>query len=426
MPNQLKLAYLLSRFPYLTETFILREMLELRRHGTDVHVFSMLPPLPTPVHQEVKEMMPYVHYSPFLLSQKLVLAHLYFLLFSPLNYIRAFLKAIWQVYREPLVLLRVLITFPKSVYFAKQIKDLDIDHIHAHFIWINGIAASIAHDLTGVTFSLHPHAFDLFTRDQADVRRQLELANGVVTVAEYHRRYIANLCPRWPPKDIKVVHYGLDPAEFMPAHVPVEDDTVRIISVGSLYEKKGHEYLIDACAQLARKGHAFRCSIVGSGLLYDALQARINEHGLQDSVSLLGAKTQADVKNLYRQSDLFVLACVVAQHGDRDGMPNVLLEAMSMRLPVVTTPVTGIPELVRDGETGLLVPERDAQALACAIERLINDNALRRKLGQQGRQAVLSGFDIHHTIAQLVAAFQEIHSRDQKGGPALAQPSGAP
>jgi colanic acid/amylovoran biosynthesis glycosyltransferase len=414
MPNQLKLAYLLSRFPYLTETFILREMLELRRRGMDVHVFSMLPPLPTPVHQEVAEMMPYVHYSPFVLSGKLVLAHLYFLLCSPLAYMRAFLKAVWQSYREPLVLLRVLITFPKSVYFAKQMQDLGIDHIHAHFTWINGIAARVAYDLTGITFSLHPHAFDLFTRDQVDVRRQLELANGVVTVSEYHRHYIADLCPRWPPQDIKVVHYGLDPAEFVPAHVPAEDGAVRIISVGSLYEKKGHEYLIDACARLKEKGYAFRCSIVGGGPLYDALQARINEHGLQDHVSLLGAKTQADVKNLYRQSDLFVLACVVAQSGDRDGMPNVLLEAMSMQLPAVTTPVTGIPELVCDGETGLLVPERDAHALACAIERLINDQTLRCKLGQQGQQAILSGFDIHHTIAQLEAAFQEFHGSPQR------------
>ena len=159
MPNKLNVAYILSRFPYLTETFILREMLLLRKFGLDVHIFSMFPPLPTPVHQQAQEMMPYVHYSPFLLSGRLILAQLYFLLRSPIKYIRAFLMAIWQAYQEPLVLLRVLMTFPKSVYFARQMKDLGIDHIHAHFVWVNGIAARIAHDLTGITFSLHPHAF---------------------------------------------------------------------------------------------------------------------------------------------------------------------------------------------------------------------------------------------------------------------------
>jgi glycosyltransferase involved in cell wall biosynthesis len=371
----------------------------------------MLPPLPAPIHQEVQEMMPYVHYSPFLLSGKLILAQFSFVLRSPIRYLRALAMAIWQTWQEPLVLLRTLMTFLKSVYFAKQIQDLGIGHIHAHFVWINGIAARVAHDLIGVTFSLHPHAFDLFTREQNSVRRQLRLATGVVTVSEYHRQYIADLCPHWSPSQIKVVHYGLDPAEFTPAPVPPEDGTARIISVGSLYEKKGHEYLIDACAKLAEKGYKFRCLIVGSGMRQSKLQARIDAHGLQDCILLLGAKTQTEIKQLYRQSDLFVLACVVAQSGDRDGMPNVLLEAMAHEIPVVTTMVTGIPELVHDGVTGLLVPERDAGALAHALERLINDAGLRRKLGRQGRQIVVSGFDIHNTAAQLAAAFQEFRQR---------------
>ena len=408
MEHRLKVAYILSRFPYLTETFILREMLMLRELGLDVHVFSMFPPLPTPVHEQAQEMMPYVHYSPFLLSTKLILAHLQFLFCSPIRYVGALFRAICQTYRERAVLLRVLMVFPKSVYFAKHMQDLGIDHIHAHFVWINGIAARIARDLTGITFSLHPHAFGLFMRDQESVRRQLELADGIVTISEYHRQYIADLCPRWSPEHVEVVHCGLDPEEFKPAYAPPDDGVVRIISVGSLYPKKGHEYLIDACAQLAKKGYAFHCSIVGAGPLEDALKARISEHGLQDCVMLLGPRKQEDVKDLYRKSDVFALACVVARSGDRDGIPTVLLEAMATRLPVVTTPVTGIPELVRDGETGLLVPERDAHALACALERLIHDETLRHILGRRGRQAVLSGFDLHQTAAQLVRFFQDI------------------
>jgi len=411
MPNTPKVAYILSRFPCLTETFILREMVLLRQLGLDVQIFSMLPPLPTPIHRQAQEMMPYVHYSPFLLSSKLILAQLHFLLRSPIRYVRALFRAVWQTYRERSVLMRVLAWFPKSVYFARQMQDLKIDHIHAHFVWVNGIAAQIASDLTGITYSLHPHAFGLFMRDQESVRRQLELATGIVTVSEYHRRYIARLCPRWFPQDVHVVHYGLDPTEFTPAPVPAEEDTVRIISVGSLIEKKGHEYLIDTCAEMAEKEIPFRCAIVGNGPRQSTLQVRIDEHGLQDRVSLLGAKTQTEVKELYRQSDIFVLACVVARSGDRDGMPNVLLEAMAMQLPVVTTPVTGIPELVLDGETGLLVPERDVHALTQAIERLINDTPLRHKLGQQGRQAVLAGFDIHQTAAQMAAVFQRIRAR---------------
>lgn len=417
MSNTLKVAYLLLRFPHLTETFILREMVLLRRLGLGVHVFSLIPPLPTHVvHKQVQEMMPYSHYSPFLLSARLILAQFYFLFRSPMRYMRALFRAIWQACPEPRALLRVLMTFPKSVYFARQMQDLGIDHIHAHFVWTNGIAARIASDLTGITFSLHPHAWGLFMRDQKSVRRQLELATGIVTVSEYHRQYIADLCPRWSPAEIRVVHYGLDPTEFAPAHVPPEDGVVRIISVGSLFEKKGHGYLIDACAQLAERRIPFRCSIVGDGSVRSALQARIDQHNLGDRVSLLGAKTQAEVKDLYRHSDIFALACVVARSGDCDGMPNVLLEAMSMQIPVITTPVAGIPELVHDGETGLLVPERDAHALARAMERLINDESLRHEMGRRGREAVLAGFDIHQTAAQLAAVFHEFCERGRKAG----------
>jgi colanic acid/amylovoran biosynthesis glycosyltransferase len=409
MSNKLKVAYFLLRFPYLTETFILREMIFLRKLGLDVHVFTMAPPRPTPIHRQVQEMMPYVHDSPFLLSGKLILAQLYFLFHSPIKYVRALFRAVWQTWPEPAALLRALAIFPKSVYFAKQIQELKIDHIHAHFVWVNGVAAQIAADLTGITFSLHPHAWGLFMRNQESVRRQLELADGVITVSEYHRQYIADLCPRWSPEDIRIVHYGLDPTEFTPAHVPPEDNMMRILSVGSLFEKKGHKYLIDACAQLVEKGYMFYCPIVGGGPLQSTLQAHIERCHLQNHVSLLGVKKQEEVRDLYRHSDIFVLACVVAQDGDRDGMPNVLLEAMAMQIPLVTTPVTGIPELIHDGQTGLLVPERDANALAGAIEQLINDQALRHKLGQQGRQAVLADFDIRQTAAQLATAFQDIH-----------------
>lgn len=384
-------------------------MVELRRLGLQVHIFSMLSPLPQPIHEQVQEMMPYVHYSPFLLSMELILAQFYFLGRVPLKYLRAFFTAIWQTYREPKVLLRVLLIFPKSVYFARQFQKLKIDHIHVHFVWVNGIAAQIISDLTGIPFSLHPHAFGIFSRDQESVRRQLALANGVVSVSEYHRQYIANLCPRWLPEQISIIHYGLDPAEFTPVRTPVSDKRIRIISVGSLYEKKGHEYLIEACNLLTQKGYDFQCTIVGAGPLKESLQARIDGYGLQRHVLLLGPKKQTEVQLLYQQADIFALACVVAKSGDRDGMPNVLLEAMALELPVVTTPVTGNPELVLDGQTGLLAIERDAQSLAEAIERLINDPELRHRLGKQGRQAVLTGFDIHHTAAQLAGVFQNIY-----------------
>ena len=409
MSNKLKVAYILSRFPYLTETFILREMIGLRKQGFDVHIFPLFSPLTGPIHRQVEEMMPYVHNSPLLFSFQVILSHFYFLFLSPIKYFRALYTAIWQTYREPRVLVRVFMIFCKALHFARQMKDLEVDHIHAHFVWVNGIAAKIISDLIGITFSYHPHAFGLFMRDQESVRRQLDQATGIVTVSQYHCQYIADLCQDWPSHEIKIVPYGLDLVEFTPNPQNTSTDIAHIISVGRLVKKKGHEYLIDACAILARAGYKFHTSIVGTGPLKDKLQTKIDEYQIQDYVSLLGVRNQSEIKELYRQSNLFVLACTVAENGDRDGMPNVLLEALAMQLPIITTPVTGIPEVICNEENGLLVPERDSQALARAIERLIEDKELSKRLAQKGRQSVAK-YDINRTVGLLDQALLNIHA----------------
>jgi colanic acid/amylovoran biosynthesis glycosyltransferase len=401
----LKVAYILSRFPDLTETFIMREMYWLHESGVEVDIFALLPQQPAPIHQQAEELMPRVHYSPYVLSWNLICAHFYYVFRSPLRYLRALWRAVELTWREPSILFRVLALYGKIVYFARQMEGMGIEHIHAHFVWINGIAAAIVSDLTGTTFSLHPHAFGLFMRDQQDVRRQLEGADLVVTVSEFHRAYIADLCDGIECGDVEIVHYGLETDRFQ---LPEQADVRRIphiLSVGSLIEKKGHEYLIDACAILAHRGYEFRCSIIGRGPLQELLQARINANGLADEVQLVGGIRQQKVIGFYHQSDIFALPCTIAQSGDRDGMPNVLIEAMAMQIPVITTSVTGIPELVHDRENGLLVPDRDATVLAQALELLLRDESLRAELGKRGRETVLRGFDIRRTTAHLAKLF---------------------
>jgi glycosyltransferase involved in cell wall biosynthesis len=174
-------------------------------------------------------------------------------------------------------------------------------------------------------------------------------------------------------------------------------------------EKKGFTYLVDACAILIKKGYALNCIIVGEGSQAE-LQKQIDALGLREYILLQGVKTINEILELYRQSDIFALPCVIARSGDRDGMPNVLLEAMAMQLPVITTPVTGNTELVQDGINGLLVGEADAKGLALAIERLINDPALSQALGKQARQTILDAFDIHQTALRLASIFQNMQA----------------
>ena len=407
MAHSLKVAYILHRFPHLTETFIMRELYWIREHDVEVYIFSLLRPRPTPVHEQASELLPYVRYSPFL-SWEVLKAQFRFLRRSPSRYLLALAKTIWQTYREPGVLLRALAIFPKSVYFARQMEELEIDHFHAHFVWLEGIAAGIVSHLVGITFTIHPHAFGLFGRNQRNVRTELENASQIVTVSGYHCAYIAALCSRIDPDDIEVVHCGLETDRFRPTSRQAGGGPVRILSVGSLIEKKGHEYLIDACALLADRGLVFQCDIVGAGSLRRALQARIARHGLRGRVTLLGALTQSQVLELYQKSHIFALACVVARSGDRDGIPVALMEAMACELPVVTTSVAGIPELVHDGQTGLLIEERDASGLADALERLIADETMRKRLGGQARQTILEGFQIQHNAAKLAAIFRQV------------------
>lgn len=404
----LRVAYILHRFPYLTETFILREMHWLRQGGIDVQIFSLLPPQHGVVHDRATEMLPDTHYSA-MFSWEILAAQMHFFWRAPLRYLRSLANLVWQTYREPKVLLRALALFPKSVLFARRMKELEIDHIHAHFVWLEGLAAGVVKDLLDVTFSIHPHAFGLFGRNQRNVKKELENATRVVTVSEYHRAFIADLSSSIAPEDIQVVHYGIETDHFTPAAAPPSQPS-RILSVGRPIEKKGHEYLIDACRRLAERGFDFQCEIVvgGSGGLRDALQHRIDRHRLTNQVRLLNMYGEDEIVELYRRSHVFALGCVVAASGDRDGLPNVLIEALACGLPVVTTPVAGIPELVEDMETGLLVPERDAVALADALERLLTDEDLRRHLGTRGRAAVQAGFEAKDNAAAMAAIFRRI------------------
>jgi colanic acid/amylovoran biosynthesis glycosyltransferase len=411
MDDRLKVAYLLHRFPYLTETFIMREMYWIREQGVQLHIFSLLDPKgDQPVHEQARELMPHVRYSPFL-SWDVLKAQFHFLSSSPARYLQALFRTVWQTYREPGVMLRVLALFPKSVYFARQMEELGIEHIHAHFAWLEGIAAGVVRDLVGIGFTINPHAFDLFQRDQDDVRKELENATKVTTISDYHRQYIAGLCPKIDASDIEIIHCGLEVDLFQPAPGGTRSGPVRILSVGRLIEKKGHEYLVDACALLARRGVDFRCDIVGAGPLQESLQERIDQHGLRDRVALLGSLGQDHILQLYRTADVFALPAVVAANGDRDGIPVVLMEAMACELPVVTTAVAGIPELVQDGEAGLIVGQRDAAELAQALERLIEDAGLRRQLGKEGRRAVLEGFQVQENAKKLASVFRDVVER---------------
>jgi len=230
-------------------------------------------------------MTPYVHYSPFFFSLKLIMAQLYYLFRFPRKYIRALRRAIWQTWPEPVDLAKMLVIFPKSVYFARQVQEMK-NRPHSRSLcmdeWncctgccrFNPVLLTVCMPMPGIFSSVIKNVFG------ERLNWQRKLSRYLIN----HRQYLADLCQRWLPTDIRIVHCGLDPEEFSPAHVQAEDGVMRIISVGSLVEKKGHEYLIDACSQLVAKGYNIHCSIVGKGPAKGVLEAHIKEQDMQDTV----------------------------------------------------------------------------------------------------------------------------------------------
>jgi glycosyltransferase involved in cell wall biosynthesis len=285
--HTLRIAYVLHRFPHLTETFIARELRWVRKYASDIEIFSLLDPRPGLAHEDVRDLLPFTHYSAFL-SKEVIKAHLYFIRQFPRRYLSAFWKMIQLSYREPGLLLRVLVVFPKSIYFARQMQTMGIQHIHAHFAWLGGIVAGIIAGLLGVTYTVHSHAFDLFARNRRAVQALLEDASQIVTISEYNRDYISSICSQKTSGSIVVIHCGIDPDLFRAERKLADNAVLLILSVGSLIEKKGHEYLIDACALLANRDISFRCDIVGGGphRRRELLQEQINRLGLQHRVTL--------------------------------------------------------------------------------------------------------------------------------------------
>ncbi|MFV2067335.1 MAG: glycosyltransferase family 4 protein, partial [Pirellulales bacterium] len=263
----------------------------------------------------------------------------------------------------------------------------------------------LAARMANISYSFTAHAKDIFheTVDNDQLANKLADAAAVVTVSDFNVRHLKSRHGGAAHR-VRCIYNGLDLDAF-PYRSP-EVRPRRIVAVGRLVEKKGFDDLIEACALLVEEEIDFDCQIIGTGDQHDPLQAEIADLGLTDRVQLIGARPQAEVIAAIQQASVLAAPCVVGADGNRDGMPTVLLESMALGTPTVATSVTGIPELVRDGETGCLVPEREPRALATALRRLLDDGPLRVQLARNGRRLIEHSFDVHRSAACLRDIFR--------------------
>ncbi len=422
-----RLAYLMGTFPALTETFIIGEIQALRAQGVELHLFALC--RPEGVHQmpEGADLAANTRYSPSFVSWDLWGPNLRALRRSPARYLRILGSLLARTLLNPIHCIKSLGLFPAAVAFAEVIRERGIEHIHAHWATYPATAAYIISRLLDIPYSLTAHIYDA-TLIRAMMREKFRQAEFVVTCTRWNRQLITAIVPEAKAK-ILVNYHGISLDKFVPngRRVSQNQDNFHILSCGSLYPRKGFPDLLEACRFLRDRGWKFQCTIIGEGPLRSQLEGFIRKHHLTGYVQLRGALPQKEVIQHYRTADLFVLPCMTDYLGwdelttdpmlllevglaipfrpITDGIPNVLVEAMAMGVPVVSTPVAGIPELIKDGRTGLLVPERNPTALAKAIEHLLKDPGLRQELARKARDTVRRRFDRSKNICELVTIF---------------------
>jgi glycosyltransferase involved in cell wall biosynthesis len=410
----MRIAYIVGRLPSLTETFVADEILALKDWGVDVDTFVLRRGKPTIVHKSVESLSRDAHYAR-LSSATVWQANWRELRRGPAKYLRTLAASIVRNGKNTSYMVAALYTFPVAVYFAEKIRESSRDHVHAHFAHHPGLAAWIVHRLTGVPFSFTVHGHDLHL-NPAMIETKVADAADVFTVSEYNRGLLVERCGREYATKIHVLHCGIANADRLHSRSS-GPRRLQIVSVGSLLEVKGHEYLIAACAELRNSGTEFNCIIIGEGPRRRALERLIGDLHLGDCVRLVGAKEHSQVLSILADSDIAVQPSIFARNGSREGIPVALMEAMSCGLPVVASELSGIPELVHDGVSGILVQPGRVLPLASAIARLAHDSRLRAEMGAAGREIVMRDFNLHTNSRSLIEFFQ---SRQRAGQEAAA------
>lgn len=399
-PQQPAIAVLMSRFPSVTETFILREMIEMERQGMPVRVVSMIQETPPVLHDAVKPWIPRALFTPFL-SAGVIAANARMFARQPFRYGSLLTRLIAGTIAKPLTLLKTLAIFPKSVAIAEQLERENVRHVHAHYASFPATMALIIAKLgRGISFSITVHAHDIQV-DRSLLRWKLREARFVRSISDYNRRFLEELYPFEARGRIHVIHVGIEPEQY--ANVPPPPGIPKLFCVAAHKPYKGLPYLIEACRILRDSGVAFHCDIVGHGPMRDELATMIRDRGLDDVVVLAGPRPQEEVAQMMSEAALFVLPSIVAADGQMEGIPVALMEALASGRAVVSTTLSGIPELVEHGVSGLLVPPADAAAFAEAIRTLLADRDRARAMGLRGREKVRAEFDLRDCVRRLVA-----------------------
>ena len=291
-------------------------------------------------------------------------------------------------------------------YFATILEKNDVELLHAHFAGMGGAARRLS-KMLGVPYTLTAHAFDIYLNPDADeLRKVMDDAASVVTISEYNKNYLVDEIG--VSNRINVIRCGIDLDKFDPQRKLKTGGRIRMLTVARLVEKKGIEYLLKAIPKVIKEVLDCELTIVGSGPLNDSLHQLVRDLDVGGCVQFRGDVSDSELMRCYEDTDLIILPCIVIESGDRDGIPVAMMEAMAMGLPVISTNVSGIPELVEDGVSGMLVPPKDEKAISEALIKLLNNENLRVQMGKAGRQIILEKYNVEIECHKLMTMFRDV------------------
>lgn len=402
-PQAPKVAYVMSRFPMLSETFVLYEVLAVEHEGVRVELYPLLREREAVIHPEATPLVERARYQPFL-SWPILCSQLYFLRRCPRRYLGTIGALFLGVAGSLNFTIGAVGIWPKVVHMARLMAAEGVTHVHCHFATHPAVAGWIVRRLVGIPFSFTAHGSDLHV-DRHMLPRKVAEAAFVIAISEYNRDLILSECGPDVKDKVRVLHCGVDPGTFRPPEQPPPGEVLRILCIGTLHEVKGQRYLLEACHLVKAQGIDLHCTLVGDGPDRGRLQRLISEWALDGHVELAGRRTRDEIAALLATTHVLAAPSVPTRRGKREGIPVVLMEAMSAGVPVVASRLSGIPELVEHERSGLLVPPGDATALADALRRLRDDPALRSRLGQEGRQKVVREFNLRTNAARLATEF---------------------
>lgn len=370
--------------------------------GAEVDTYSTFRPSPKSISAEAMPLVAstvYLYEAP---KAQVLGAAIAYALTAPLRFICGLARLVHDLatseVSHPSDRLKMVWHFCTGCFLASRLRAAGTRHLHAHFAHVPTAIAMHGAGLAGISYSFTAHANDIFERPTA-LKEKVARSGFVACISDYNRRFLTERgCD---PTKMVIVRCALDVTEYRFRERNIEKERPMLYSVGRLVEKKGISVLIEALRVLKERGRAFSCRVVGDGPLLDTLRRHVTECGLDDDIEMMGGQPQETVKALFEDADVFVLPCVVAASGDRDGIPVVLMEAMALGVPVVSTTVSGIPELIQNEHNGLLVAPGDVEGLAHALDRLLGNPSEARALAREARRTIETEFESKHNAAIL-------------------------